>query len=183
MRTPPTVHPRVCGEASFVVPGRVAHPGPSPRVRGSLEARIRLEVDEGSIPACAGKPRSYARTGRGSEVHPRVCGEAVRARTGPDRVTGPSPRVRGSPAAPVQSASATGSIPACAGKPRTASPKPTSPRVHPRVCGEAAEKRIRDDAPLGPSPRVRGSLRRREVEHDLKGSIPACAGKPAGSWS
>ena len=47
------------------------------------------------------------------------------------------------------------------------------------MCGEAGTLTgvIPDNA--GPSPRVRGSLGEAELRPDLRGSIPACAGKPA----
>ena len=51
------VHPRVCGEAACNVDDQHVATGPSPRVRGSLHAGLREEKDDGSIPACAGKPR------------------------------------------------------------------------------------------------------------------------------
>ena len=91
------VHPRVCGEASSVRATVSCSRGPSPRVRGSPSRVLEIGRPPGSIPACAGKPE----TGRGepdmSEVHPRVCGEAMWKVRFAQPIEGPSPRVRGSP--------------------------------------------------------------------------------------
>ena len=111
-------------------------------------------------------------------VHPRVCGEALHVVVCSVAAVGPSPRVRGSPPGPRPRAHLSGSIPACAGKPR---PPPLSPglsRVHPRVCGEAATSQQGRQYAKGPSPRVRGSPSRDPSARGSRGSIPACAGKP-----
>ena len=174
------VHPRVCGEAPHGHPNAWAHRGPSPRVRGSLWWPRRSRCCSRSIPACAGKPSVGDVSRLGYRVHPRVCGEAcgIVAMTPPG--PGPSPRVRGSLRHIQEQWFALGSIPACAGKPR---PPPLSPglsRVHPRVCGEASLSDRPVHAGLGPSPRVRGSHRAAVAAAAGPGSIPACAGKPAG---
>ena len=136
--------------------------GPSPRVRGSRLAITAsfTTLATGSIPACAGKPSRPAPRGRGTRVHPRVCGEATRA-TPPRRpLWGPSPRVRGSLLRRRREDGAAGSIPACAGKPRTTTAKASMSRVHPRVCGEALAAVDISAYAAGPSPRVRGSRER-----------------------
>ena len=172
------VHPRVCGEAD---PRRCAPAvvgGPSPRVRGSRRPAHTIRGSLGSIPACAGKPRRRPSRSRSGAVHPRVCGEAPR-RGGPRwSASGPSPRVRGSRARPIIPSIAHGSIPACAGKPASASGGQRGCGVHPRVCGEACRPRLRPRARAGPSPRVRGSPGRGTGAQLSVWSIPACAGKP-----
>ena len=175
------VHPRVCGEARIArsTGGHVT--GPSPRVRGSLTVARPAGLRPGSIPACAGKPGAWARWRRPSRVHPRVCGEAAALDAQRVGEPGPSPRVRGSLIQLRHRVQRRGSIPACAGKPGTPKAWGRSPRVHPRVCGEATTKTLAASKVVGPSPRVRGSpevARHRMLEH---GSIPACAGKPASS--
>ena len=153
------VHPRVCGEAPAAQRRRARRTGPSPRVRGSLGAPARPGCRAGSIPACAGKPPGPRCAGCPLWVHPRVCGEALsrlrRTRSG----SGPSPRVRGSPAAAGRRTSGDGSIPACAGKPRSISAPAAWRGVHPRVCGEATSWSRMPPRASGPSPRVRGSRR------------------------
>ena len=91
---------------------------------------------------------------------------------------GPSPRVRGSPARSARSRCRRGSIPACAGKPARAGARSRPGRVHPRVCGEAADLDLAPSQSRGPSPRVRGSPSNPSDGGATTGSIPACAGKP-----
>ena len=109
---------------------------------------------------------------------PRVRGSRPRASVAPGRVRGPSPRVRGSHHAPDVASAATGSIPACAGKPPGSSRFRLGSRVHPRVCGEAVARIRITGAEQGPSPRVRGSPHQVGRGVGRHGSIPACAGKP-----
>ena len=132
--------------------GAVSDHGPSPRVRGSLGPQRALEERRGSIPACAGEPRPGAR-GRGTpRVHPRVCGGA-RVYTVPVAMAlGPSPRVRGSQGQRHRSASALGSIPACAGEPERGRVHAPDREVHPRVCGGAREHAVFLGAMAGPRP-------------------------------
>ena len=110
-----------------------------------------------------------------------MCGEAELGFEQSFAVTGPSPRVRGSPAGRASKAASSGSIPACAGKPCSGSAASGVFWVHPRVCGEAASKMAASFAAGGPSPRVRGSLGAVRGAVESTGSIPACAGKPH-SW-
>ena len=119
-----TVHPRVCGEAILHPRPELGRQGPSPRVRGSLLEVARQVFPLGSIPACAGKPRSEGDPPDAAAVHPRVCGEAARTSSSVSFRWGPSPRVRGSPLHARVVRVETGSIPACAGKPRFVSLRP-----------------------------------------------------------
>ena len=89
-------------------------------------------------------------------VHPRVCGERLRAALGafePARF-----------------------IPACAGNALRAERGCRAITVHPRVCGERLAK---DNGPVttnGSSPRVRGTLLLAQVAGQNDRFIPACAG-------
>ena len=172
------VHPRVCGEASRCAMHRSSRTGPSPRVRGSPRDDLARRRARGSIPACAGKPSSTRPRRSRSRVHPRVCGEALRTALARKCRVGPSPRVRGSLDTDVAGARLVGSIPACAGKPRSSKGTPRRSRVHPRVCGEADNRPPPRPRFPGPSPRVRGSRVPRDLRAARSGSIPACAGKP-----
>ena len=154
------VHPRVCGEAASINRRRKTVMGPSPRVRGSRAFVPRARDHNGSIPACAGKPARGVCSKSNAWVHPRVCGEARRRPMRLRSSAGPSPRVRGSPIDLPDLVRRPGSIPACAGKPRTTTTACTARRVHPRVCGEAEVDPSVAEAAAGPSPRVRGSLSR-----------------------
>ena len=115
---------------------------------------------------------------RACRVHPRVCGEARVVEAGIAKVAGPSPRVRGSRSCGAGVVVGAGSIPACAGKPTPTESAACSRGVHPRVCGEAQADWTATTGDAGPSPRVRGSLRRGLPLAGIDGSIPACAGKP-----
>ena len=132
----------------------------SPRVRGSRAADAVGRCQPGSIPACAGKPSRPPTRNPAGRVHPRVCGEALGEIAEASDCQGPSPRVRGSPTASALQCPCPGSIPACAGKPAAQARAVNLPAVHPRVCGEAPGRIPARAASTGPSPRVRGSLRK-----------------------
>ena len=173
------VHPRVCGEARSKPSSVSRVMGPSPRVRGSPRGTGGGPGCSGSIPACAGKPSPADAAPTAAWVHPRVCGEALKAKADAEMEAGPSPRVRGSHDEQAGDHRGTGSIPACAGKPQAELGGVGVGRVHPRVCGEALTKRASRMHRYGPSPRVRGSLVKSHSDLHNAGSIPACAGKPA----
>ena len=198
-RTRGRVHPRVCGETSTTAPRRVTARGPSPRVRETRVVKPRLRVPRGpsprvrgnrvpsagtlasrrSIPACAGKPRGHASANSAGAVHPRVCGETDAIIVELLLSRGPSPRVRGNRVPDVERDDPKGSIPACAGKPSSWPRRPEQRRVHPRVCGETVHTVAVYLDDQGPSPRVRGNPSLASALSALRGSIPACAGKPS----
>ena len=130
------VHPRVCGETSSPMDSSQRLNGPSPRVRGNPERGGVRRTDEGSIPACAGKPGCCPSPPAPAGVHPRVCGETRSVLGEVVNISGPSPRVRGNRRSGRRYRGGRGSIPACAGKPPVASGGTATAEVHPRVCGE-----------------------------------------------
>ena len=71
----------------------------------------------GSIPACAGEPRSRRRCTPEEGVYPRVCGGTATSASRPNAEQGLSPRVRGNRVATSGIAQLPRSIPACAGEP------------------------------------------------------------------
>ena len=107
-----------------------------------------------------------------------MCGEARWRLWLLARVRGLSPRVRGSPGFGRGGGQGSGSIPACAGKPKATRNTGVAVRVYPRVCGEASFLGCSTLPKYGLSPRVRGSLRAALARFGVHGSIPACAGKP-----
>ena len=147
-------------------------------MRGNRDpARVR-QPRRGSIPACAGKPRTRPRACDRAGVDPRVCGETELRATVQPSSTGRSPRVRGNPGHVRGRRCGHGSIPACAGKPAPSRRTRTLSRVDPRVCGETPRGTdVGGDHP-GRSPRVRGNQAQRVGVDLAGGSIPACAGKP-----
>ncbi len=70
------VDPRVCGGARPASFCNRSIAGRSPRVRGSLEAQLALDVFYRSIPACAGEPYERLASLPTPWVDPRVCGGA-----------------------------------------------------------------------------------------------------------
>ena len=156
-RSRPGVYPRVCGGTTWGYDRATPNGGLSPRVRGNRH-RIRGGPDvHGSIPACAGEPwHSWSGTSPG-RVYPRVCGGTDSRTRGCQRSWGLSPRVRGNRSASLKASSRRGSIPACAGEPRTASAPSSASQVYPRVCGGTRLEAELLQLLLGLSPRVRGN--------------------------
>ena len=171
------VYPRVCGEAPTAPPTSSRARGLSPRVRGSRNLQRRLFKGIGSIPACAGKPRSLGCGPTERRVYPRVCGEAFSFVPPTHTAQGLSPRVRGSRLHIPAPRAAMWSIPACAGKPPQYRGGTSSEGLSPRVRGS---RRCCDRSGHegGSIPRVRGSHEVAWLHRDRDGSIPACAGKP-----
>ena len=188
------VYPRVCGGTIVYRAGVGLRLGLSPRVRGNPLIPAEVSSTSWVYPrvcggtACGGK--SF-RPPRGRRVYPRVCGGTSDKSRTTDNPAGLSPRVRGNRRSrqPQRSLSVaqTGSIPACAGEPR--SRRASEPRgrwptgLSPRVRGNRDLSSVcracfawRDLDARGLSPRVRGN-----PDHAYKGSIPACAGEPHGS--
>ena len=93
--TATTVYPRVCGGTLARLCNVQRTAGLSPRVRGNrLPDAVGGGVD-GSIPACAGEPQSWASGIVNATVYPRVCGGTGEYPEPPAGYTGLSPRVRG----------------------------------------------------------------------------------------
>ena len=143
--------------------------------RGGVSVR---EAIKRSIPACAGEPEAGRCRLRRSRVYPRVCGGTSPGRPTPSLSQGLSPRVRGNPNQPSDSAGDLRSIPACAGEPPRKLPFCGLCKVYPRVCGGTTPIPPTPHTSYGLSPRVRGNPLRRENRRDRPGSIPACAGEP-----
>ena len=74
-----------------------------------------------------------------------------------------------------------GSIPACAGEPSATTSSPTPQAVYPRVCGGTTRCAATAKEADGLSPRVRGNPCPVGAVTRQNGSIPACAGEPAGA--
>ena len=169
-------HPRMCGEhlPESAICGHSR--GSSPHVRG---AQFRGEfVDHlvGIIPACAGSTTGVAASAKVTRDHPRMCGEHGRLATMPCRSPGSSPHVRGAQRLERQSCSLSGIIPACAGSTSWETLRRSSIRDHPRMCGEHPLVTSSASPSAGSSPHVRGAQSADEVEVELRGIIPACAG-------
>ena len=153
--------------------------GLSPRVRGNPLPRCHGAQGRGSIPACAGEPRSRTMPSPRTRVYPRVCGGTGEAHPHVAPNQGLSPRVRGNLVRSRRGEPSWRSIPACAGEP-SPWPRPrASTWVYPRVCGGTAPVGPAGGACWGLSPRVRGNHAGARRAAARRGSIPACAGEPA----
>ena len=176
------VYPRVCGGTDQYGLTLALAWGLSPRVRGNLHRRAAGEGQEGSIPACAGEPATARSALERFRVYPRVCGGTKIRLSRSPRLSGLSPRVRGNPVRGEGDAVRIGSIPACAGEPRSRPSRGSPAGVYPRVCGGTAVPVLRPHSTRGLSPRVRGNRRELGSRRPRRRSIPACAGEPKGAW-
>ena len=177
-RSQSRVYPRVCGGTTATPAATSIPTGLSPRVRGNrVRGAVRRER-KGSIPACAGEPRSTSPPVHPPRVYPRVCGGTAPACEAAAMRKGLSPRVRGNPDDLVDDVRPAGSIPACAGEPRSSSTSTLASWVYPRVCGGTHVRQDQFASMAGLSPRVRGNRRKSPQGRLQCGSIPACAGEP-----
>jgi len=171
-----SVHPRMCGERRELLGHNIEVTGSSPRVRGTHRPAGAHSSVGRFIPACAGNARTPAATSHRGPVHPRVCGERLKASSAWRALSGSSPRVRGTLTSGRGVCHHARFIPACAGNAILYKNSRRRRSVHPRVCGErySLEKpaKIFD----GSSPRVRGTRRDGVAGVGLDRFIPACAG-------
>ena len=170
-------HPRACGENPRArhLPGDCY--GSSPRVRGKQQWVGRDEGVAGLIPARAGKTGPTPSASSTKPAHPRACGENDYLVPDRQRDPGSSPRVRGKQSRGAPCETATGLIPARAGKTGATCTAPSSGRAHPRACGENLMSDCSDSVYDGSSPRVRGKRGGDGEDAGLGGLIPARAGK------
>ena len=149
-------HPHVCGENKGVAVLGKGMKGSSPRVRGKLIGCAGVRVDDGLIPACAGKTVNIPHCICEEPAHPRACGENFIPRPRAAPFGGSSPRMRGKRWVAFDSDGPHGLIPACAGKTHPRSIAGMDIRAHPRACGENGDDAARKIQELGSSPRMRG---------------------------
>ena len=168
--------PACAGNAQVRDLEQIADRGSSPRVRGTRDGARDRERNARFIPACAGNARAPPRSVRCSPVHPRVCGERQTRSARARRMSGSSPRVRGTRSCAGSTLACARFIPACAGNAPARTPRYRLDTVHPRVCGERLAFLTDFHAASGSSPRVRGTPELRAVDGLIQRFIPACAG-------
>ena len=170
------VHPRACGEQFTRSVMVLFLRGSSPRVRGTACWLIFMLLHSRFIPARAGNSEHEEIKDIVRAVHPRACGEQVRALTDYNPSNGSSPRVRGTVNSSVSERYRRRFIPARAGN----SAAPASPSflstVHPRACGEQSRSTFSGKSPYGSSPRVRGTDTIPLISRSAHRFIPARAG-------
>ena len=176
-RVVPTAHPRVGGENVEAARAYYNPGGSSPRGRGKLILSTDRESKLGLIPAWAGKTTLDDLAARGVQAHPRVGGENSACRGSARAVEGSSPRGRGKPHAEGLPVSATGLIPARAGKTYGSHTLTVPSWAHPRVGGENELMAFATSSFVGSSPRGRGKPAKIFPAHHLLRLIPARAGK------
>ena len=147
-------------------------------MRGNHQDGSCRYVDSGSIPACAGEPRTLPNARRDEWVYPRVCGGTCALSYTTCALGGLSPRVRGNQDGRGGVIDLLGSIPACAGEPRRRVRIISDGMVYPRVCGGTPARSVTLKWRTGLSPRVRGNRHDVEIWLGKARSIPACAGEP-----
>ena len=152
--------------------------GLSPHVRGNPAGARPGRAPPRSIPACTGKPRAPHRSSAPSWVYPRMYGETCVATLSDANNRGLSPHVRGNLAKALARVSVPRSIPACTGKPRPWYHEAMMLGVYPRMYGETRCISGAIGPAPGLSPHVRGNPRCPPQRRGLRGSIPACTGKP-----
>ena len=135
-RTPMSVHPRACGEHERHGWQEYERYGSSPRLRGTPGYRTRQRLRPRFIPAPAGNTFSRRPCRLTAPVHPRACGEHSRCLFICDRITGSSPRLRGTHQEGERAAGLLRFIPAPAGNTYAVEFLTLTLPVHPRACGE-----------------------------------------------
>ena len=168
----------MCGGTGIAFHVDRGNSGLSPRVRGNLRSDRHKNRESGSIPACAGEPKSGQSKDCENGVYPRVCGGTLRPDCFGFLSAGLSPRVRGNPCMAQKSRWPSGSIPACAGEPSLFAGQGLQNKVYPRVCGGTRVRIDNGFTHRGLSPRVRGNHPPGSAAGRRCGSIPACAGEP-----
>ena len=151
------VHPRACGEHTWLAKTLIRPLGSSPRMRGAHRRSRESSPARRFIPAHAGStPRQ---TGRLPiiAVHPRACGEHVSGFISLYYVHGSSPRMRGAPEVGKPARTPAWFIPAHAGSTITSSRRMSCLSVHPRACGEHEFVTEFINDMDGSSPRMRGA--------------------------
>ncbi len=170
------VHPRVGGEHGPSGRTTRAFRGSSPRGRGTLEL-VQGKTDKARfIPAWAGNTRTNFSCACQTAVHPRVGGEHAFSSSARARMSGSSPRGRGTRCGHAGDTPHQRFIPAWAGNTGVIRRGNPAPSVHPRVGGEH-DTGMTAELPLtGSSPRGRGTLGLKQFRQTTLRFIPAWAG-------
>ncbi len=174
-----TAHPRACGEHSSPCISASSCAGSSPRMRGTLDGGASLACFPRLIPAHAGNTCSSPARWSSRPAHPRACGEHSTNQGDNPMRPGSSPRMRGTLADKLPTTRKQRLIPAHAGNTASVSGRSPCSSAHPRACGEHSSSPPAIRAPIGSSPRMRGTQQPGPREQHLHRLIPAHAGNTA----
>ena len=178
---PARAHPRSRGENGGLTLSGHSDWGSSPLTRGKhLRGALPKQRDR-LIPAHAGKTDRARPIGRGKRAHPRSRGENMASREASPGVRGSSPLTRGKQNLRYLRWNEGRLIPAHAGKTAQVSHTITPTRAHPRSRGENLIGVAADLSAQGSSPLTRGKHDGARVLGEMRGLIPAHAGKT--SWA
>ena len=173
----PAAHPRSRGENALAGKAADELVGSSPLTRGKLGKGAPRDPISGLIPAHAGKTLGILDESRAGRAHPRSRGENQILRDGDRLRCGSSPLTRGKPSMTWGGDTASGLIPAHAGKTGWTTPSPWPSAAHPRSRGENSLSPATVSTSAGSSPLTRGKPMFAGWAHDGDGLIPAHAGK------
>ena len=150
--------------------------GSSPRMRGTRKLSAGKHMAARFIPAHAGNTQSALTCVPPPPVHPRACGEHECYLHYCNFLFGSSPRMRGTQRRTLLRRYNLRFIPAHAGNTWTRQQRRCRRPVHPRACGEHFPEHGCVWVLCGSSPRMRGTLRRVELQVVEARFIPAHAG-------
>ena len=152
-----------------------------PRLRGGTWQRQRGgSFDYGLSPLARGNPRVGLASQSVARVYPRLRGGTGLLIQAGGSLEGLSPLARGNRRRAQRSRQSVGSIPACAGEPFHLLVNFSFSRVYPRLRGGTASIIRAFLVIWGLSPLARGNHGDAIAGVPRDGSIPACAGEPAG---
>ena len=170
-------HPRSRGENIQTTVQTVTGWGSSPLTRGKRHHGVDRGLDEGLIPAHAGKTRTRWLRSWACPAHPRSRGENHFFSPPRRSSCGSSPLTRGKLLGFAFERTSAGLIPAHAGKTLRPSSPTSATEAHPRSRGENGVADICLMAFPGSSPLTRGKHVCKEPGQRINGLIPAHAGK------
>ena len=131
--------------------------GSSPRLWGTVEGEIRVNIMDRFIPTPVGNGIHLIIWTRVKPVHPHACGERHILNGLQNAFAGSSPRLWGTALGEVREAPYQRFIPTPVGNGTHPAPMPSMPAVHPHACGERLSLLIACPIRAGSSPRLWGT--------------------------
>ena len=151
-------HPRICGEKESKLQEIEDISGSPPHMRGKVATGRQTVCRCGITPAYAGKRGLRKRGSKNPADHPRICGEKWDKLPSETKQKGSPPRMRGKGACNQAVCPDNGITPAYAGKRAPYTPTSSTPRDHPRVCGEKFGLPSHTFRWVGSPPHMRGKV-------------------------